>query len=98
MRVGFDAREGLTLHQVSLRDRPVLYRASIPEMVVPYGDPKFRSPEILRELVSRGDLGVKSGRGLHGDSGAILSAGRDRQMIALLQHLGLMPRVDDETS
>ena len=23
-------------------DRPVLYRASIPEMVVPYGDPKFR--------------------------------------------------------
>ena len=24
------------------RTRPVLYRASIPEMVVPYGDPKFR--------------------------------------------------------
>ena len=43
MRIGFDAREGLTLHQVSLRPaRPVLYRASIPEMVVPYGDPKFR--------------------------------------------------------
>ena len=42
MRIGFDAREGLTLHQVSLQDRPVLYRASIPEMVVPYGDPKFR--------------------------------------------------------
>ena len=42
MRVGFDAREGLTLHQVSLQGRPVLYRASVPEMVVPYGDPKFR--------------------------------------------------------
>jgi primary-amine oxidase len=42
MRIGFDAREGLSLHQVSLQDRPVLYRASIPEMVVPYGDPKFR--------------------------------------------------------
>jgi len=46
MRIGFDAREGLTLHQVSIEDggrvRPVLYRASIPEMVVPYGDPKFR--------------------------------------------------------
>ena len=46
MRIGFDAREGLTLHQVSLheagRERPVLYRASIPEMVVPYGDPNFR--------------------------------------------------------
>ena len=42
MRIGFDAREGLTLHQVSVDGRPVLYRASIPEMVVPYGDPKFR--------------------------------------------------------
>ena len=42
MRVGFDAREGLTLHQISLVERPVIYRASIPEMVVPYGDPRFR--------------------------------------------------------
>src|SRR5580692_3404095 len=42
LRIGFDAREGLTLHQVSLRGRPVLYRASVPEMVVPYGDPRFR--------------------------------------------------------
>ena len=46
MRIGFDAREGLTLHQISLhdagRERPVIYRASIPEMVVPYGDPQFR--------------------------------------------------------
>ncbi len=46
MRIGFDAREGLTLHQISVgdggRERPVIYRASIPEMVVPYGDPKFR--------------------------------------------------------
>ena len=42
MRLGFDAREGLTLHQISLRERPVMYRASIPEMVVPYGDPRFR--------------------------------------------------------
>jgi primary-amine oxidase len=46
MRIGFDAREGLVLHQVSLDDggrtRPVIYRASMPEMVVPYGDPRFR--------------------------------------------------------
>jgi primary-amine oxidase len=42
MRIGFDAREGLTLHQIGLRERPVIYRASIPEMVVPYGDPRFR--------------------------------------------------------
>ncbi len=43
LRVGFDAREGLTLHQISFNDngqrRPVIYRASIAEMVVPYGDP-----------------------------------------------------------
>ncbi len=39
LRIGFDAREGLTLHQISLWDRPVLYRASIAEMVVPYADP-----------------------------------------------------------
>lgn len=41
-RVGFNAREGLVLNQISFRDgdedRPVLHRASVPEMVVPYGD------------------------------------------------------------
>jgi len=42
LRVGFDAREGLTLHQIELCGRPVVYRASVPEMVVPYGDPRFR--------------------------------------------------------
>jgi primary-amine oxidase len=42
LRIGFDAREGLTMHQISLDGRPVIYRASIPEMVVPYGDPRFR--------------------------------------------------------
>ncbi len=42
LRVGFDAREGLTLHQIQLNGRPVIYRASVPEMVVPYGDPRFR--------------------------------------------------------
>jgi primary-amine oxidase len=38
-RVGFDPREGLVLHQLSYADRPVIYRASIAEMVVPYADP-----------------------------------------------------------
>ncbi|HVX43195.1 MAG TPA: primary-amine oxidase [Mycobacteriales bacterium] len=38
-RVGFDAREGLVLHQISINDRPVVYRASIAEMVVPYAHP-----------------------------------------------------------
>jgi primary-amine oxidase len=43
VRVGFDPREGLVLHHISLRDgerdRPLVYRASIAEMVVPYADP-----------------------------------------------------------
>jgi len=42
-RIGFDPREGLVLHQISIRDggreRPLIYRASIAEMVVPYADP-----------------------------------------------------------
>lgn len=42
-RIGFNAREGLTLHTVTYNDqgrkRPVLYRAALSEMVVPYGDP-----------------------------------------------------------
>lgn len=45
LRVGFDAREGLILHGLAFhdreqgRDRPIVHRASIAEMVVPYGDP-----------------------------------------------------------
>ncbi|QXQ09557.1 primary-amine oxidase [Paeniglutamicibacter sp. Y32M11] len=41
--VGFDVREGLVLHNISFEDkgapRRILNRASIAEMVVPYGDP-----------------------------------------------------------
>ena len=44
LRIGFSPREGLVLHTVSYEDegrrRPVLYRASLSEMVVPYGDPR----------------------------------------------------------
>jgi primary-amine oxidase len=42
-RMGFDPREGLVLHQLSFREgdreRPIIYRASVAEMVVPYADP-----------------------------------------------------------
>ena len=42
-RIGFCPREGLVLHTVGYEDagrlRPIVYRASICEMVVPYGDP-----------------------------------------------------------
>ncbi len=36
--IGFDPVQGLVLHQLSLHGRPVLYRASLSDMVVPYGD------------------------------------------------------------
>ncbi|OZM77729.1 primary-amine oxidase [Pseudonocardia sp. MH-G8] len=39
LRVGFNEREGLTLHQISYDGRPIVYRASVAEMVVPYADP-----------------------------------------------------------
>jgi primary-amine oxidase len=41
--VGFDVREGVVLHNIAFRDgdrtRSIIRRASIAEMVVPYGDP-----------------------------------------------------------
>jgi primary-amine oxidase len=42
-RVGFNPREGLVLHTIAYDGRPVLYRASIAEMIVPYADPKASS-------------------------------------------------------
>ncbi|GGZ64308.1 primary-amine oxidase [Streptomyces bluensis] len=43
IRVGFNDREGLVLHQISYNDqgrrRSVIHRASLSEMWVPYGDP-----------------------------------------------------------
>ena len=46
LRVGFNSREGVVLHDVRYDDptagrvRPVLHRASLVEMAVPYGDPQ----------------------------------------------------------
>lgn len=44
IRIGFTPREGLVLYTVGYEDegrlRPILYRASMAEMVVPYGDPR----------------------------------------------------------
>jgi primary-amine oxidase len=43
-RLGFNAREGLVLHTIDYEDggrlRPVIHRASVAELVVPYGDPR----------------------------------------------------------
>ena len=42
LRIGFNPREGIVLNEITYTDRgevrPVVYRASLSEMVVPYGD------------------------------------------------------------
>lgn len=60
MRIGFTPREGLVIHTVSYedqgRERPVLYRASIADMVVPYGDP--RPTYFHRNAFDVGEYGI----------------------------------------
>ena len=58
-RVGFNGREGLVLYTVGYRvdgqRRPIVYRASIAEMVVPYGTPE-RS-HYRKNVFDSGELG-----------------------------------------
>ena len=59
-RVGFNGREGLVLHQLQYSDegrwRPILHRASISEMTVPYGDP---SPiHFFKSVFDAGENGI----------------------------------------
>ncbi|MCR9125345.1 MAG: primary-amine oxidase [Rhodobacteraceae bacterium] len=56
LRIGFNAREGLTLHDISISGRPVLYRASIAEMMVPYGSPDGRHPR--KNVFDVGEYGI----------------------------------------
>ncbi|KAF5667257.1 primary-amine oxidase [Fusarium heterosporum] len=44
LRVGFNYREGLTLHDVRYDGRSLFYRLSLAEMFVPYGDPRAPYP------------------------------------------------------
>ncbi|PGH18130.1 hypothetical protein AJ79_00758 [Helicocarpus griseus UAMH5409] len=44
MRVGFNYREGLTLHDITYDGRSVFYRLSLSEMFVPYGDSRAPFP------------------------------------------------------
>jgi primary-amine oxidase len=45
LRIGFTPREGLVLHQITYhdqdKDRPIVARASMTDMLVPYGDPSL---------------------------------------------------------
>jgi primary-amine oxidase len=59
-RVGFTQREGLVLHTVEYRDqdrwRPVLYRGSLSEMYIPYGDPSFQ--QYRKNVFDMGEFGL----------------------------------------
>ena len=44
LRVGFNYREGLTLHDICYDGRSLFYRLSLAEMFVPYGDPRAPYP------------------------------------------------------
>jgi primary-amine oxidase len=61
-RIGFTAREGLVLHRIGYEDegrvRPLIYRASLAEMVVPYGDPSKR--HYTKNAFDVGEYGVGS--------------------------------------
>ncbi len=59
-RVGFTPREGLVLHLLEYQDRerwrPILYRASLSEMYVPYGDPT--PSHSFKNVFDAGEVGI----------------------------------------
>lgn len=63
-RLGFNPREGATLHDVRYNGRSVLYRLSLSEMTVPYGDVSlfFRFESICKVKLS---LLERSGQSWH---------------------------------
>jgi primary-amine oxidase len=56
VRVGFTPREGLVLHEISYDGRPIVYRASLAEMFVPYGDPA--PTHRFKNVFDQGEYGV----------------------------------------
>jgi primary-amine oxidase len=58
--IGFNAREGLTIHHLRYqdqgRDRSILYRGSLTEMVVPYGDPQPQ--QVRKNAFDVGEYGM----------------------------------------
>jgi primary-amine oxidase len=59
-RIGFTPREGLVLYTVGYEDqrrvRPILYRASLSDMVVPYGDPS--EADFRKNAFDIGEYGI----------------------------------------
>jgi primary-amine oxidase len=59
-RIGFNPREGMVLHTVSYNDggeeRPIIFRASLVEMFIPYGDPA--PTQYRKNVFDMGEYGV----------------------------------------
>ena len=62
LRIGFTPREGLVLYTVGYADqgriRPILYRAALSDMVVPYGDPS--KDHYRKNAFDAGEYGIGS--------------------------------------
>jgi primary-amine oxidase len=60
LRIGYNLREGLVLHQVGYEDggriRPILYRASLSELYVSYGDPN--PTHRIKHMFDQGEWGI----------------------------------------
>jgi primary-amine oxidase len=56
LRVSMHPRVGLVLHTVSYAGRPVMYRAALSEMVVPYGDPT--DEHFFKAVFDAGEYGL----------------------------------------
>src|SRR3954451_2378946 len=60
LRIGFTPREGLILHQIGYDDRgtlgPIIHRAGLAEMYVPYGDPA--PTHRIKNVFDQGEYGI----------------------------------------
>jgi primary-amine oxidase len=60
LRIGFNPREGLVLHDIRYDDRgtlrPIIYRASLAEMYIPYGDPA--PTHRIKNVFDMGEYGI----------------------------------------
>ena len=60
LRIGYTKREGLVIHTIGYEDggrvRPIIYRAALSEMVVPYGDPT--NDHYKKQVFDAGEVGI----------------------------------------
>jgi primary-amine oxidase len=60
LRIGFNGREGLVLHRIGYEDggtfRPIIHRASLAEMFIPYGDPA--PTHAFKNVFDMGEYGI----------------------------------------